>query len=143
MSGCCDDCEDLGIPVGDQGEPGLPAFLALPATGDGSPWTDSTNDWVEVSGSRFFFSNAIAKPFTSININIYVSDGTGAYRIKDLISDNVLYENLNIVSTSNENIESAVGLNIYNSTNALIVIEAKSDASESISVGTATLAYLQ
>lgn len=139
---CCDNCENEGMPVGPQGEPGAPAFLCLSATGGSGPFTDNTNTWVEASNSRFYFSNNISKPFTSVNINIYVSGGTGACRVKDLISGNILYENDNITSTSLTNIESGTGLNIYNSTSALIVLEVLSDVAESISIGTTTLAYL-
>lgn len=141
MSNCTDCIDELGLPVGSQGEQGLPAFLPLSFTGGGSPDTDNTAAFVEIVGSRFLFSTNNATPFTSIRINIWVNGGVGAYRIRDLISGNVLYTNSNITSTSSINVETATGLEIYNVTNAIIVIEFKSGAGQTITAGAATLAY--
>lgn len=139
---CCDDCTELGLPVGPQGDAGAPAFLALPFTVAGSPFTDNTNAWVEVGGGRFYFSNLIADPFTSIDINIWVSAGTGYYRIKDLITSNIVVAATAVTSTSVTNIESLAAQSIYNSASALLVIEVLSDsAGKSITTGCATIAY--
>lgn len=140
----CDNCTEEGLPVGDQGPAGDPAFLALPATGTGVPHVDATNAWVEIKGSRFQFTTDYSVPFTSHKINIWVSAGTGVYRIRDLISGNTILADKNVTSTSTTNIETTLGLEVYNSTNALIVVEMKSDtAGKSITCGTQTFAYLK
>lgn len=138
------DCTNENLPVGEQGEKGDPAFLALPATGDASPHMDNTNDWVEVKGSRFHFTTLSSKPFSSHKINIWVSAGTGVYRIRDLISGNTILSDKNVTSTSTTNVETTLALEVYNSTNALIVVEMKSDtAGKSITCGTQTFGYLK
>ena len=118
----CDTCNcPDSLPKGDQGEPGQPSFLALSFISSGVPASTSSITYVELG--RFPFSNTIADPFTGIKFNVYVSAGTGSYRIKDLVSSNVIYENTNVTSASAINIETVTGIDIYDVANALIVVE--------------------
>jgi hypothetical protein len=121
MSTDCTDTDCGSLPRGEQGDPGQPSILAISLTSTGSPVTNNSTSWVEVA--RFPFSNTIADPFTALKFNTYVDAGVGSFRIKDLVSGNVLYINTNVTSTSVINIETAATAEIYDVTNALIAIE--------------------
>ena len=136
--GCGDcDCEE-GI-VQNQGDPGQPAFINLNFVIAGAPFSNSTASWVEAG--RFIFSTDIADIFTSIRVNAWVSAGTGSFRIKDLISGNVIYTNAAVTSASALNIEIRKALQIYNAASALIAVEIAGSGANTIFIGSAIFAY--
>lgn len=141
ISSCCDDT--LGLPVGQTGANGTPSFLALSQLSGALslPYTTPSVTFIEVTNGRFIFSNTFSTPFKSLKANVYVSGGVGSLTIVDLISANTLYTNSNITSTSSFNIESAIGLNIYNVPIALISVQVKADVGQTISIASISFAY--
>lgn len=131
----CNGCE--GIPQA-QGLPGQPAFLNLNFIISGIPSVNSTNSWKEMG--RFIFSKDVAALFTSIRMNIWVTAGTGSYRIKDIVSGTVIYTN-SVTSPSNLNIETKKALQIYNASSAIIAVETQGSGVNSVFCGSAMFAY--
>jgi len=111
------------MPKGDKGDTGLPSILSLSFISIGMPITEGGASYVELG--RFPFGNNISTPFTGIRTNIWVDAGVGSFRIRDLISGNVVYENANITSTSAINIEKISGVSVYDVADALLAVEFK------------------
>ena len=136
-SGCCDS--DLGLPIGLTGAVGAPGFHSMSYTLAGSPFSAATTTYEEAG--RFVFSNTFAAPFTGLKTNVWVSGGTGSMRIIDLITSDVVYETTAITSTSAVNIETAIGLSIYNVASAILAVQVKASASQTISIATSLFYY--
>lgn len=132
---CCSDscnCDGISQVKGDAGQP---AFIEAV----GHLATNATANWIEAG--RFIFSKDIATIFTSIRVNVWVSAGTGGFRIKDLVTGNVIYTNSVVTSTSVINIETRKALQIYNSTSAIIAVETQGSGANTVSIASAIFAY--
>ena len=137
---CCDPACTDGCPGVDrsQGDPGAPAFLALNFVQGGLPYQDNSDAWVEAG--RFVFSTDIAEIFTSIRLNIWRTGGVDvSWQIVDLVSSLQIATGT-VTSASDINIETVKGLQIFNSTNAIIAVQIMSNGN-TVNIGSAIFAY--
>lgn len=128
--------------MGEKGDAGQPAFLHLNMNNFGVAFDTSNIVYSEMK--RFTFSTAMAEAFTALKANIYVSGGVGSLRIQKISGvPATIYENTNITSTSNDNIETATGLDIYPSTGDIIAVQIKHNtgAPEAIFISDLNLYY--
>jgi hypothetical protein len=141
-NGCCNDCDGLGLPVGPTGPAGKPAFIAISCIEGGAAFVTS-NSVSFSTVQEIVFSTSMADPFDALKYNVWVSGGTGSFRIRDKVTNTVIYQNTNITSTSNINIETDTGQSIMPSAGAILAIEVKAPSSQSISIGSVSLYYEQ
>jgi len=129
------------MPIGNQGEKGDPSILAFSFINIFLPTTYGGNTYVELA--RFPFSNTIAKPFTGFKMNMWTTAGVGSFRIIDLVTSNVIYENTNVTSNSDINIETIEGIDAYDAGNSLLAIQYKHNvgAGDSVCAASATFYY--
>src|SRR3990167_6538722 len=133
----CDS--DLGLPIGLTGAAGAPGFHSMSYTLAGSPFTNTTTTYIEAG--RFIFSNAFADPFTALETNVWVNGGTGSMRVIDLVTSTVVYENAAITSTSAVNIETAIAQSIYKVASAILAVQVRAGASQTISIASSTFYF--
>lgn len=140
-NGCCNECDSLGLPVGEQGENGQPAFVAISCFEAGQAY--ATNSIAYQPVREFTFSNVMGNPLTAYKANIFMTGGTGSIRIKDRVSGLTIDEFSVVSSTSDKNIETRTGFSAYPSAGAIILIEVKSNTGglNFISIGSISFYY--
>lgn len=120
----CDTC--LEVSKGDTGDRGPSGINFMNFIISGAPASNATDEYITMG--EFPFDGTITDPFTALKANIYVNANTGSLRIRQKKSPNtILYENNNISSTSDVNIETAISLDIIPSVNEIVQVQIKSN----------------
>ena len=137
----CGCSDSLGLPVGFTGAAGSPGSISLNYAIGAAPFTNTTTTYVEAG--RLIFSTTAADPFTVLRSNVWVSAGTGSMRVIDLVTSTVVYENVNLTSTSTTNIETVTGKSFYSSTGSILSVQVKHNTAGGsvINIATSLFSY--